>query len=666
VIAILLLRQLDEQGSFLATDLLGETAASQMLLAVPGLALLASAMVVLRLLPLVVKLLEWPSARWLPAGAALGVWQVARQPAHYSRLSLLLILTAGLGLLASSFGTTLERSFVERVLMFTGGDFRISGVSTTYRDQPSLLVADYERIPGVLRATPVLRSSGLDSSKSFGGRFTLLAVDTDTFTEVAWFRDDFMEAEPSDVLRGLRLSKTARGVELPFDSETISLTLKPDKEHPALEVFVRLVDRRGFSTRKIRLGTLASADWVEMRADLLPDEADRLAPSSPNTVLTIGVESSDGARSIGGGSVLLGEIKITAKSGRIDVLEPFDSVSGWYALKPLPNGVTDVVRVSEEPGMGSDGSAIEFKWHAGSPATGRGMIFNELPTTQRLPVFATEAFARAADYRVGEDFEISINGTLKPARLNGIIKMFPTVTDAAEKVVVADLFSLDRVVDISSIGGVSDFPTLGRFDGFTSLSAMMAQLGPSEVWLSTSTTPPQLNALRVRLSGPNSYATIDRSKLLEESQVDPLVEAGWKALLFVAFSVVLLLSGVGVVVHAYASFRAREGQLALLRTVGLSMRQLVTMVWIEQAILIVSGLALGTWMGRQLGATVMPFLGHDDFGRQVMPPFALEVDWPALTLTYAVMLLLFTVVVGALAVLGRRLSLADTLRVGEW
>ncbi len=650
----------------LATDLLGETAASQMLLAIPGLTLLASAMVVLRLLPLVIRLLARPLARWLSAGAALGVWQVARQPAHYSRLSLLLILTAGLGLLASSFGATLERSFVERVLMFTGADFRISGVSGAYRDQPSLLVADYQTMPGVVRATPLLRSSGSDTSKNFGGRITLLAVDADTFTDAAWFRDDFVDAEPSDLLRELRLSKTTRGIELPIDSETISLTVKLDRKHTSMDLFLRLVDRRGFSARKIKLGTLDSTEWVEMRADLSPDESDRSAPSPPLTILTIGIERSDGALSIDGGSALLGEIKVVTESGRTDVVESFDSLSGWYALRPLPDGVMDVVRISEEPGMGDDDSAIVLRWGSGFPPTGRGMVFNKLPTSQRLPVVATETFARTAGYRIGDEFEISISGTMKPARLTDIVHMFPTVTDPAEKVVVADLFSLDRVMDISNLGGVSDFPTLDRLDGFANIGAMMARFGPNEVWLSTSTTPPQLNNLRERLAGPASYAAIDRAKMLEESQVDPLVEAGWKALLFVAFSVVLLMSGLGVVVHAYASFRVREGQLALLRTVGLSMRQLVTMVWIEQAIIVVSGLALGTWMGQRLGATIMPFLGHDDFGRRVMPPFVLEVDWPALTLTYAVIVLLFTVVVGALAVLVRKISLSDVLRIGEW
>ena len=41
---------------------------------------------------------------------------MARNPASHARLSLLLILTAGLGVFAASFASTLERSAAEQVL----------------------------------------------------------------------------------------------------------------------------------------------------------------------------------------------------------------------------------------------------------------------------------------------------------------------------------------------------------------------------------------------------------------------------------------------------------------------------------------------------------------------------------------------------------------------
>ena len=65
---------------------------------------------------------------------------------------------------------------------------------------------------------------------------------------------------------------------------------------------------------------------------------------------------------------------------------------------------------------------------------------------------------------------------------------------------------------------------------------------------------------------------------------------------------------------------------------------------------------LGTWMGSRLGATIIPFLGHDDFGGRVIPPFIMVIDWTALLITYAVMLVIFAVITLALIILMPHIS----------
>jgi hypothetical protein len=95
------------------------------------------------------------------------------------------------------------------------------------------------------------------------------------------------------------------------------------------------------------------------------------------------------------------------------------------------------------------------------------------------------------------------------------------------------------------------------------------------------------------------------------------------------------------------------------------MRQLITTVWLEQALVIAAGMALGTWMGGRLGATIMPFLGHDDFGGQVIPPFVVQVNWSALLFTYAAMVFVFAVITLGIVWFIRRISLHRVLRIGE-
>ena len=161
----------------------------------------------------------------------------------------------------------------------------------------------------------------------------------------------------------------------------------------------------------------------------------------------------------------------------------------------------------------------------------------------------------------------------------------------------------------------------------------------------------------------NRLVDMERSK--RESQSDPLVEAGWRALLFIAFGAVLALSCMGFLVHAYVSFRNRALQFALLRTVGLSGNQLLSLVWLEQLLVIVVGLALGSWMGGRLGATVMPFLGHTEQGAQTLPPFQVDLNWTTLMFTYGAMGLFFAVIIVGVIMFVRRISLQRVLRLGE-
>ena len=79
VVSLVLFRQLTEQGSLAATNLLGEVAVNQLLLAVPAITLVASAMVLLRIFPVVMGLASRLLARRLPPGLVMGLWQMASE-----------------------------------------------------------------------------------------------------------------------------------------------------------------------------------------------------------------------------------------------------------------------------------------------------------------------------------------------------------------------------------------------------------------------------------------------------------------------------------------------------------------------------------------------------------------------------------------------------------
>ena len=753
VVAVILFRQLEQQGSVVATDLFGRLTVDQLLLAVPALVLVAFAVVLLRLFPLAIRFLSGDSpelvhmvmvsallilvpsiavretvnggglswlaqvallaalgtAYWVtgredrpyvraggmalqagliaavifvgptlplervfvptlvaivpaqvvflflravgqraPVGFAMGLWQMARNPTHYARLSLLLILMAGLGIVAASFGGTLSRSFEDRALYATGAPIRLDGVVLNSSGQTRALIDEYEEMEGIDEAAPVFRGPGSDLSSLFGEFYTMFAVDTRSFGEIAWFRPDFSERPMAELLVSLEADRAPEGILLPDDSRSIGILVKPDRLHPSVAARARLRDSNGryFS---VCLGTLDSTVWRTLEANLVRFQnchgrPSRLRPVPPMTLVSVAFDELDWQKKLRAGSVSIDEIHVKTLTGDVLVIEEFHDTSQWSVLRATPEAVSDQLQSTSISFQGNS-SAATFVWTDGRPLTSRGIFHG--PPISPLPVLASDRFVEETGHTVGEEFEVSVSGHRVPVRLVDSVSFFPTLDIYHKLFLISDLRALVR---------------------YTNLETTSSEIRPNEMWLSTDDDGFDRTRLVERLEGDkpfSNHAVRDRERALAASQVDPLVEAGWNALLFIAFAAVFILSGLGFLVHAYVSFRNRQVQFALMRTVGFSMKQLMTLVWLEQALVIVAGMALGTWMGGRLGEIIMPFLAHDDQGSQVLPPFTMEVNWVTLGVTYAAMALLFAVITMGVIWFIRRISLQRILRLGE-
>ena len=655
VIGILLFRQLTEQGSIVARNLFGEMMVSQILLAVPGVILIAAAMILLRLLPILLNLGSKLASKWLSVGLVLGIWQMARNPTHYARLSLLLILTAGLGIFASSFSATLDRSFEERVLFVTGSDVRVDGTipvgsqrsrgdSTPVYTSNSELISTIEGMKGVDQASLVRRSSGHDLSAAFATNYEMLAMDGASFSEVAWFRSDFAPSPMDTLLADLDDQEGPEGILIPDSATTLQMRVKPDRRHGSVMLTARVMNGEGrYLTYQV--GNLNFSEWRDLEVPLSrPGYRGRSSTQvvKPLTLVAIRIHERRGNRRLQPGSVLIDEVRVIG-GAESHQLEGFDNVDQWSLLQTSDNALTDVIRASDIGFDGQTGSAL-FSWSEGAAISARG-IYHGLPTP--LPVLASSGYVKRTGHSPGDRFDVSVSGNRVTVELSEKIDYFPTMNTAEKRFLISDLSSLIRHVSLGDLYG---------------------EFLPNEMWIST--TDPDLDhhelIQSINTGSPFSTNTVqNRAERLAESKVDPLVKAGWRSLLFIAFLAVLVLSILGFVVHAYVSFRNRQVQFALLRTVGLSIRQLIAMVWIEQTLVIVVGLVLGSWMGGRLGATIMPFLGHDDFGGRVMPPFAIQVNWAILGLTYLIMIVVFTLVILGLIWIIQRISLQRVLRLGE-
>ena len=645
--ALLMFRQLSEQGSVVATNVFGETVVDQILLSMPALVLAASAMVLLRLLPLGLALGSRLMSNRLSVGLALGLWQMARNPTHYARLSMLLILMAGLGVFVASVGGTLQLNYEERVLYSTGSDMRAEGIFLEPRGLTLPFANKYEEIEGVARVMPAYRGGAFDLSKTPGKRVGILAVDGARFSDVAWRRTDFAEEPLDEMLESLVYSAPPEGIALPLDASFVQARVRADRPHDSVEVVLRVRDAndRHFS---FSFGALTHTEWTSISANLRGrrfSSSNRwVIPVPPLRLLSVVVSERNDRRQLEPGWILIDELRAASENGQSVVLEDFSSTDGWSALRTTAESVSDSLRNSANVGDAGGGSAL-FAWAGGLPRTSRGIHAGQ--AVSPVSVLASEKFLRESGHVVGDEFDVTVGGGRLPVRVAGTVDYFPTLDTVGEPWIVADLESISLVSNIEA--------TYGEI------------IVPNEAWLVTEEALADREALAERLRvEPFASTTVhDRDDLLATTQVDPLLDAGWRALLNVAFVTVLILSCIGFLVHTYVSFRERESQFALLRAVGLSMNQLSMLIWFEQALVVVAGLALGTWMGGQVGATIMTFLGHDDTGGRVLPPYTLDVDWVTLTLTYAAIVAVFTLIISAVVIVVRRLSLQQVLRFGE-
>ena len=645
ILGIVLFRQLTEQGSLAARSLLGEVAVNQLLLAVPGIMLIAAAMVLLRLFPIVMSLASRLLAPRLPPGIVLGLWQMARNPTHYSRLALLLILMSGLGIFAASFGGTLKRSFTERTLYSAGADIRLTNVSLNNSGLTKPLIEPYEKMSRVEGAAPVLRGRGSVLSAKFGdASYYMLAVDPDRLADVAWYREDFSDDPLPEVMSKLKGNEIPVGIPLPERARAIQLLVKADRPHSTVGMGVRIRDANGRHFT-YGLGFLKSSAWRLYNAELAQERNPRfeLIPARPLTLVSIILGETDLEKSLAPGSILIDAVRVRMSNGEVQTLDKFRDIAGWHALRETGTAAKDRTRWSEVSARG-DGSLM-FAWQGGNALISRGIFTGDNP--EPVPVVASGSFVREFGFSEGDEFLVTVNGRRLYVVLADTVDFFPTLNSYEDKFLIADLESVITYVNLG----------LAR-----------SEISPNELWIRTGLTGEERTDLVEFFESDKPFAVsavIDTEANLEAAQLDPLVLAGWRALLLIAFGAILILSSLGFLVHAYISFRNRELQFALMRTMGFSTRQLVSLMWVEQALVIAVGLALGTWMGGRLGASIMPFLGYDDRGAQVIPPFVIQVGWQNLLVTYVAMAVIFTTIILGVIWFIRRMSLSRVLRLGD-
>jgi hypothetical protein len=570
--------------------------------------------------------------RAAPVWVTLGLWHMARNPLQYSWLVLMLVMVTGLGVLATTVGGTLNRSYEERVYFDTASDIRVTGIPAYFATGVDAMKQRYLRIEGVTDVSLAVRGTGGLGSSGTGRSFQILGLESQDFQYMTWYREDFSERPLTGVMRALQPPVRIEPVRLPSNAREISVWVKPDDYYSNMFVWFVLSDARGL-VRTVTLGRVGDTNWHQIRAEV---------PSNmlkPVDLVSVQIYEPVFGPVGTAGSIRMDSILTTNSNGSTTVLEDFESQQRRWS--PLATSLlsTDNVFVSgNEPYEGGGSGVFVF-----GKDTDRGIRgFYQSPTGGPMPVVASTNFMRYTGVNVGDTIIVSVIGRLIPITVRDTVEYFPTMRHTPTGFILTDLDSLLRHVNIVS-------PS--------------SSLQPNEAFVNQANgAGDTVHQALVSLAGSDE-AVRHRERLLEAIRLDPLIAAGWKALVLLSVGVIFVTAGLGYMVYLLSFADAGRSEMGFLQSLGFSTRQILALLVLEHLVIVLIGLGLGTWAGFQMSTLMVSSVAVTEDGGQLIPPFILMTDWSFMLAIYGFLLAIFVIALTRLARSMTRLNLYATSRV---
>jgi putative ABC transport system permease protein len=225
--------------------------------------------------------------------------------------------------------------------------------------------------------------------------------------------------------------------------------------------------------------------------------------------------------------------------------------------------------------------------------------------------------------------------------------------------------------EFTIVGSLGLFPTLYPQDGpffVANLDHIHNALGgtyPYDVWLATDAAVDSGAIVEgVRDLGLVVVTAQDAREAVLVEQTRP-ERQGLFGLLSVGFIAAALLTVIGFLVYAVVSFQRRFIELGMLRAIGLSTRQMGAYLAGELAILIVTGVALGSGLGIWASTLFIPYFQVGTDKTALVPPFVVQVAWEQLGIILIIFCAMFVVAVLVLVLLLARMRVFEAVKLGE-
>ena len=565
-----------------------------------------------------------------PVSVSISIWHMARNPLQYSWLVLLLVLSGGIGIVATTVGATLDRSYEERIRYNVGSDIRVTSRALPIGVLNRRLQETYTEIPGVESMALALRRGGWFGAGAGGRRFSVLAVDSSKLD--TWFRGDFADQRPPrQVLDRLEREGIVKRTPVSDGATQLQIWVKPATAYPLIFLWIVVEDANG-RMETISLGEMQYQGWTLVVGEL----PERLMP--PFSVVSIQLnEPGFGATGTVGEVVFDSLQAVIGSTGEVVVLEDFDDPSEWVTLPTTTIGADELVRTTDDVLSGTGAALFSFGKETNDGI--RGIYRTD--GNGFLPAIASTSFAARTGAAPGSGLLVKLPGGVVPIVVVDTVDYFPTLDPGGWGFLIFDI------------------------EPFVSYMGALDPIGNPAVNEFFLTVRPGFGLYTLdKVDGilRHQGEAIGVEALLEAQRVDPLISAGWRTMILVAMAAVTFMGGLGYVVYLLAFAERSEGEMASLRSLGFSRLQTIGLVGLEHLLIAFIGLGVGTWSGFQMSRMIVSSVAVTDGGGRVLPPFILTTDWVLMGSLYAALIGLFVV---ALLTLGRRVMTLDLRRLSR-
>ncbi len=627
-----------------------------LLLLSPLALLIGAGTILLRIFPLFLRFLSAITSRGNELPATLALWQAARNPKHVARLVLLLTLAISLGILATGINATLDTSEQERSRYATGGDVRFA----SRRDVP---LSTVKQLPNVAEATGIWREQGSLTIGREYLRFDILAIEPIAFAAQTQYRADFATRPMGQLL----------GTLIPEQPQEQPTTLLPSQPKAfGLWLWTESDETNGKSDRQIlgdsdfdRIGLEAKFEtafgerltvkmvaeetggypadgWRYFSADIPPLSDD----SYPIALHSIWFRNRTRASNNFSRSQASGFLFV------MDDLTAVDRVTGETAVFESMETLTNIWQIGDEVvaaayenrtvHSGRSSQSLRFGLESSAQISFQLVVIQGKDAP--LPVLASPTFLAQTEAAIGDVLQLSIDSKLFDVEIMGSTTYFPTIYE--------ELNGGFLVTNLDSVMFYLNRFTSQSINNNEALIRVGAGAVATEVSAAVITAVPNINQ------------AWEAETLRKQIKADPMA-LGLRSVTYFGYMLTTSLSLIGFATYFYMSARQKSTLYGILRSLGMSSRQLYGSLVLEQVVLILAGLAIGTALGVVLNEITLPGLPITFGDRPPTPPFLVRNDWSAIGRIYLSLMIAFFISLGIATALLWRTQLHQVLRVGE-